>query len=249
MPYRITYETGKLPPELHRCVLGCFVDALIRCNLAILRAYPDTPAHDAAIRKLTRTEDGTSGEMVHWQTILSAQASGRLGPVDCAAWRIAEGVAKGRPIAPPPLDWGPVLPSRIQIETGAFRGEWERKTSNEIMGELLEGLVCADVAILRACPSMPRLYQSGVFYQREPLGVENWRTMARLLETGNGDCEDLASQRTAEKRVDEGQAGARADFIFRKIEGGGTLYHIRSRDQAGAIEDPSRRLGMLDKDE
>ena len=248
MPYQITYETGRLSAPVQARVLGCFVDALVRANIAILRACPATPRHDQAIKTLKKGTEGTSSERVAWQTLLAALASGELGTVDCAAWRLAESLVYGPPLAPPPLSWGPVLPQRVALETGAFRGEHERPLSNAIMAELLEGLVRADCVLLRACPAMPRLYASGVFYQREPVGVENWRTNVRMLETGNGDCEDLASARTAEKRVDEGQTGAKADFIFRKLQTGGTMYHIRSRDQAGNLEDPSRRLGMLDKD-
>src|SRR5262249_45709634 len=112
----------------------------------------------------------------------------------------------------------------------------------------------------------PPLYESGVRYQRE-VGTENWTDVARTLELGYGDCEDLACWRVAELRLQGHTVGP---YIrFRRVNG---VYHfhalvmhyepIEQADEEGddegvlvasdagrrfrpvRIEDPSLRLGM-----
>lgn len=108
---------------------------------------------------------------------------------------------------------------------------------------VLRGLTAYNAAWLRAHPSAPPLYRSGVRYQRERSGAERWQVLPELLAARRGDCEDLATARAAELQV-AGDAGAHA--VAKKIRPG--LWHIVVRHGDGRIEDPSKRLGMHKKD-
>lgn len=85
----------------------------------------------------------------------------------------------------------------------------------------------------------PRLYDSGVRYQRE-VGTERWLTPAQTYAAGRGDCEDLASWRTAELRVTGEDPEARA----RVLRSGPRTWHAVVERGDGSLEDPSRELGM-----
>lgn len=116
----------------------------------------------------------------------------------------------------------------------------------EVMRILLEALTQIDEDWLRRYPGRyPPIHQSGVRYEREPPGQEEWLDIPQLLEEGKGDCEDLACWRAAELRV-QGY-DAHPDFTCRKVElpGGRSLrvFHIVVRI-GPILEDPSRDLGM-----
>lgn len=85
---------------------------------------------------------------------------------------------------------------------------------------------------------LPRLYTAGVTYQREPNGREQWRDAREVLASGNGDCEDLAAYRLAE-RWEIGDRAARAE-----VRGRGKMKHVYIRRGDGRVEDPSVTLGM-----
>ena len=85
---------------------------------------------------------------------------------------------------------------------------------------------------------LPRLYTAGVTYRREPKGVEQWRDAREVLAAGDGDCEDLAAYRLAE-RWDIGDRAARAE-----VRGRGNMKHVYIRRGDGRVEDPSVMLGM-----
>lgn len=108
----------------------------------------------------------------------------------------------------------------------------------------------------------PKLYESGVFYEQEKPGKEDWLDLPTLLKLGKGDCEDLACVRVAEIRFYEGIA---AEPVIRwkwipsdelrsqgypedKIPRDGIyLVHVMARYPDGTervIECPSERLGM-----
>lgn len=86
--------------------------------------------------------------------------------------------------------------------------------------------------------ALPPLYASGVRYQREPRGQEEWRDARDLLAIGAGDCEDLTAYRLAE-RWQAGDRGARAE-----VRGVGNMKHVYIRGGDGTVEDPSVTLGM-----
>jgi hypothetical protein len=85
----------------------------------------------------------------------------------------------------------------------------------------------------------PPLYESGIRYEREPLGREWWQTAADNFAEGEGDCEDLASHRAAELVVFSGEP-ARAVTM----RTGRRTFHAVVRRGDGSIEDPSAALGM-----
>lgn len=113
-------------------------------------------------------------------------------------------------------------------------------------------------ALMRGEP-LPRLYDSGVFYQEEPPGKEDWLDIRSLYSVGKGDCEDLACALTAERRVYDGimsiptiktkfipsvqlrAAGYRNKDVPRD---GLFLVHVLSQLPDGTLEDPSAALGM-----
>lgn len=106
---------------------------------------------------------------------------------------------------------------------------------------------------------LPRLYDSGVFYEEEPPGQEDWLDIPTLYKIGKGDCEDLGCALTAERRVYDGVQSI--PFIRHKFipsqelitsgypkkdipREGIFLVHILSMLPDGTIEDPSKVLGM-----
>lgn len=89
---------------------------------------------------------------------------------------------------------------------------------------------------------LPRLYQSGVRYQSEPPGKEDWLDIPTLYEAGIGDCEDLACALVAERRVYDG-IRCLPHLRYKQIEGINVI-HILCAHPDGRIEDPSKLLGM-----
>jgi len=120
------------------------------------------------------------------------------------------------------------------------------KLSGRVLDILLPALVALDEDYLRMHPKTPPIYASGVRYEPEPPGQEQWLTIPWILmrkAQGRGaDCEDLACWRTAELRVRAGE-NAKAVWSCRKTAKG-TVYHIRVKRSNGKIEDPSAALGM-----
>lgn len=89
------------------------------------------------------------------------------------------------------------------------------------------------------------LYQSGVFYQEEPPGEEEWLDIPTLYKQGFGDCEDIACALVAEHR--HNSIAANPCFSFKDFDIGGkvvTLVHILCLMPDNTIQDPSKVLGM-----
>lgn len=84
-------------------------------------------------------------------------------------------------------------------------------------------------------------------YQREDYTgphPEDWRDAVEVVRRRGGDCEDLAAYRAAELRL-TGRADAVPMYrVASRIGGGGRLFHIVVDRGDGALEDPSRMLGM-----
>ena len=113
----------------------------------------------------------------------------------------------------------------------------------EILEALLGALVLANLAYLRSHPDTPRLYASGVRYESEPPGRDNWQDIPRTLALKNGDCEDLACWRVAELIARDGRA---ARPLVRTVHWQGrVIYHVQVTGPGmREPEDPSVRLGM-----
>jgi len=111
-----------------------------------------------------------------------------------------------------------------------------------MLGIGLRALVAQNLVWLYCHPRTPSLYDSGVVYEREPAGREDWQTIPVTLERGNGDCEDLAAWRTAELQ----HQGEKARIITRtkRQRNGRLLIHVLVMRENGDIEDPSLLLGM-----
>lgn len=90
------------------------------------------------------------------------------------------------------------------------------------------------------------LYESGVYYQAEAPGKEDWLDTPHLYAEGRGDCEDIACTYTAEKR-ERCRIPAVPCIKFKDFMVDGkliTLIHVMSLDPDGTVEDPSKVLGM-----
>jgi hypothetical protein len=107
---------------------------------------------------------------------------------------------------------------------------------------LLEALTAVNVSWLREHGGAPWLYESGVRYEEEPPGRDEWQDIPETLLRREGDCEDLACWRLAELRVRSGEHAV--PFVKRSVHGPRTIYHVAVRRADGALEDPSRILGM-----
>lgn len=134
---------------------------------------------------------------------------------------------------------------RIDFKVDLFTTPEERVASEHVMLKLLSGLCLANLYFLRAHPDCPGIYESGVRYQREPPGQEEWQDVPNMLRSGNGDCEDLACWRVAELRISG--VKARPHLTYRKV-GDTFRYHVTVRHSDGRIEDPSLTLGMRGPD-
>ena len=172
----------------------------------------------------------------------------------------------------------------VLFELSLFESGADADNARTDLGWLLEALTQRDQAYLVDHPRTPRLYESGVIYERpaqfggeceevvilrqalgdkarEPrvkkilelvqavLGGERFRDIGVLYERGSGDCDNVASARSAELR----QAGIPASpyMVWRKRLDGGNTYHIQVRwpwsvdgTPEGYIEDPSLLMGM-----
>lgn len=118
----------------------------------------------------------------------------------------------------------------------------DRPLSHATLQCMLDALTDIDARYLRKHPETPAIYASGVRYEEEPPGQEDWQDVATTIRMGVGDCDDVAPWLAAQKRV----AGldARPTFKDQVLSSGSTLYHILTMNPDGTIEDPSRVLGM-----
>ena len=123
-----------------------------------------------------------------------------------------------------------------------FEPDTPLEVTRAMLGIFLRSLVAANVVWLLRHPKTPSLYDSGVEYEREPPGQEEWQTIPALLKSRAGDCEDLAAWRVAELQV-KGEP-ARIITKTKRLETGKLLIHVLVRRGDGTIEDPSMMLGM-----
>jgi hypothetical protein len=113
----------------------------------------------------------------------------------------------------------------------------------DALAHLLEALTAVNVAWLREHNgAAPWLYESGVRYEEEPPGRDEWQDIPETIRRREGDCEDLACWRLAELRVRSLEHAL--PFVKCTVFGPRTVYHVAVRRSDGRIEDPSRILGM-----
>ena len=106
----------------------------------------------------------------------------------------------------------------------------------------LAGVVTINRATLRRFRGLiPPLYRAGVRYRSEPVERDTFADLWRTWRRGHGDCAHLACWRVAELR----EAGEPATLrITWRVTPTRRTFHVVVRRANGAIEDPSRILGM-----
>jgi hypothetical protein len=77
---------------------------------------------------------------------------------------------------------------RITYVIDLFKGPEEQELSHKVLNILLHALMLVDMEYLRAHPEVPPLYQSGVRYEEEPPGQEDWQDVPTTLKLKVGDC-------------------------------------------------------------
>lgn len=250
MPYKITFVVDAFPArsEVDRLVVQESVARCLRAltatNTAYLRLHPETPPLKTSG---VRFDEQPYHET--WHDIPSLLQAGVGSWPSLAAWRTAELRVRGgqKNVAPSYRMAHRSLEglSRITFSLGSFPcvTAIDKKHAHTSIAYALRALTEIDCAILRAHPETPSLYASGVRYEEEPPGEEDWADIPTARKLGWGDCEDLACWRAAELQLRSG-VKAWPMFLWRGRPRGGMLYHIQVRYPDGRVEDPSRRLGM-----
>jgi len=123
-----------------------------------------------------------------------------------------------------------------------FNGEYDRDLGERAVLHLLDALVAIDEDYLRRHPEIPKLYASGVRYERQKGDQEDWHDIPTTISIGKSDCKVLAAWRCAELRLQG--IDAVPTLLRQPTKTGLYLYHIQVRYPNGYIEDPSVILGM-----
>lgn len=135
------------------------------------------------------------------------------------------------------------MPYRVTYVFDAFNGREDAEESLVLLSGMLDLLIFRNTRYLIQNPRTPLLFTSGVRYEQEPPGLEDWQDIPTCLKMGACDCEDLAAWRVAELRVRFG-IPARPRIIPQWLPAEERYdYHIDVWTPAG-YEDPSARLGM-----
>lgn len=149
------------------------------------------------------------------------------------------------------VDSGYVMPNGPEIDPYRLKGRSMTGVSGREYHRffpvilLLENLVKINQWQMRRTKFKP-LYDSGVRYQAEPPGCEDWLDTPSLYAAGEGDCEDIACTYVAEQRERHGKAAVPC-IKFKDFDINGrilTLVHVMCLMPDGTIADPSVRLGM-----
>jgi hypothetical protein len=135
-------------------------------------------------------------------------------------------------------------PYLIRMRLGSFRtGSALAKVT--VVHHLIEAMIESGRIYLQENPgAVPPLYRSGVRYRTCESGCDwdRWCDIPEVFRDGFGDCKDLVAWRIAELAT-EG-VGAEPIIHADLDRYGVPLYHVTLRRSDGALEDPSRALGM-----
>jgi hypothetical protein len=195
VPYRITFvfdsasgTSNKDAAVMRESVRHC-LRALAACNTAYLRTHADVPS---LVGSGVLLDDAPTHD--EWQDVGTTLKTGIGSWVDLAAWRTAElRVRHGqRGIAPvfKPDYASTAGLGRITFVLDSFPSltPVDRQNAHTAIAYCLRALTASNVAYLRAHPETPRLFQSGVVYQEEPPGAEDWADIGTCRKLGWGDC-------------------------------------------------------------
>jgi hypothetical protein len=129
---------------------------------------------------------------------------------------------------------------KVVFDGGLLEHVGPKKTAQVLM-QLLKALVECNLAYLEKHPNTPHPYKANVRYAREKHG-EQWKSIPKVIQDGEGDCEDLASYLAAFLAF-HGKKPVALVLRWRTLPSNGRLFHVLVRGPDG-IEDPSKRLGM-----
>jgi hypothetical protein len=244
MAYKVTFvlETLKggasdMPARRTRRHL---LEGLTECAVHYLRAHPEVPP----LRSLgMRVFDEYANE-AEWGDVPTLLLRG-VGSKDAlACWAAGEArVRGGKPNAIAAVPFRP-MPHRVIFVLNCLRTAHDRAlVADQCIQSCLKALTLHDIDWLRLHPETPSIYTSGVRYEEEPPGQDDWADIAECLRLRKGDCEDFGCWRAAELRVKH-RIAAGPVSTRRNRPRGGLLYHIQTKYPDGRVEDPSRRLGM-----
>lgn len=133
----------------------------------------------------------------------------------------------------------------ISAQLGTFDSHIHPDVMAGLIASWVRPLIETNVVFLTMHRNVPSLYRSGVYYQEEPFGLEDFFDVPTILKQGHADCEDLAAWRAAELKV----AGYWSDVLVTwealELDTGDIdiLFHVRTLTPYG-VEDPSEILGM-----
>lgn len=128
----------------------------------------------------------------------------------------------------------------ILIFTGIFEKPADLQRSERATRRLLDFLVQMNLDHLKLYPDTPRIYSSGIRYDRDI----HWKDIYACLATGGGDCKSVAAWRVAELIHSGEDPKAVCHLKGGPLPGGGSRYHVTVKRGNGRIEDPSKILGM-----
>lgn len=283
--YRVTFVcTALRKPWISSLVpstLEILVEAAVQANIRLLQYRPELQQ----INKVSLSSIGSDS----WRDAAYLATHGEGDVLDLVCYRLAQmRLVEKLPLASPrlainsanktftiafehkPWHFGGQLPAENVVKLPATitfvsslfsRNQEDRACSDNTLQIYLEALTRINESLLRRQTTLPNLFDSGVRYEMEPLGQENWQDLCSVLDAkGVGDCEDLGTWRAAELRVRH-NIPARAVPRFQITAGGLQVYHILTRypkprfpwkppahtiqlSSGELLEDPSKVLGM-----
>lgn len=124
---------------------------------------------------------------------------------------------------------------------GGERYEYRELSGQPEMFKTLMSMARYNAAYYRSHPDLPLLYDTDVYYEKEPIGEEDWQTAPINRLRGKGDCEDLGADRLGELWARGIDPRAKIFLAFR-VRRGHKIWHVQIERGDGSIEDPSRIL-------
>lgn len=118
----------------------------------------------------------------------------------------------------------------------------DERTFATLVRNSLSAIAWLNCATLKAQPTFPLLFQSGVVFRNEPRGIETFVDCVDCLDQGWGDCAHVTAWRVAELRVRYG-VRARLCIKWKRLpEKKLRLFHVMARLPNGAVENTSKLL-------